>query len=136
MGYQIYRVGPRWAGYGVPAICEFPNCKEEIDRGMSYACGGEPFSEIGCDRYFCSRHLQYECFKKDGSAGKCNHKRKCKCECFVVCARCAAGLVEPYPYKPEHPTWIKHVLNDDSWKEWRKKNPQEVEELKSQIKKR
>ena len=29
-------------GYGVPAICDFPGCGEEIDRGLGYVCGGGP----------------------------------------------------------------------------------------------
>jgi len=33
MGYQIYQVGKRWGGYGVPAVCEHPDCDKEIDRG-------------------------------------------------------------------------------------------------------
>ena len=30
-------------GYGVPAYCDHPDCNEEIDRGLSYVCGGEPY---------------------------------------------------------------------------------------------
>ena len=33
MGYELYENGPRFAGYGVPAWCEHPNCANEIDRG-------------------------------------------------------------------------------------------------------
>ncbi len=33
-------------GYGVPAYCDHPGCMAEIDRGLSYVCGGEPV-EIG-----------------------------------------------------------------------------------------
>jgi len=68
MGYQIYKVGKRWGGYGVPTICEHPGCNEKIDRGYSHACGGEPFSERGCDRYFCSKHLAHHCFNVGGSS--------------------------------------------------------------------
>lgn len=130
MGYQVYKVGHRWGGYGVPSYCEFPECNEEIDRGMSYACGGEPFSETGCDRYFCSKHKAYECWKRDGSEEKCDHESKCECECFEVCLRCANGN-QPFPYKPEHPTWVRHLLKDKSWATWRKENPEEVAELKT-----
>lgn len=45
-------------GYVFPAICDEPDCKKEIDRGLSYACGnwhGE--TEWGCEKYFCSKHL-------------------------------------------------------------------------------
>jgi len=118
MGYQIYKVGPRWGGYGVPAICEYPGCNEEIDRGFSYACGGEPSSEYGCDLYFCEKHLEYHQFNTGGGR-----------ECVQVCERCARRK-QSFPYKPEHPDWIKHLLTDKSWAEWRRNNPEEVKNLK------
>jgi len=118
MGYQIYMVGKRWGGYGVPAICEHPDCTKEIDRGMSFACGGEPFSEFGCDRYFCGDHLTYHCFNTGGGR-----------TCVEVCKRCDKRK-PAFPYKPEHPDWIKHLLKDPSWAEWRKNNPKKVAELK------
>lgn len=134
MGYSVYKVGHRWGGYGVPTICEFPSCKKKIDRGMSYACGEEPFSEVGCDRYFCSKHLNYVGFKCDGSADKCDHEEDCDCTFAEVCDMCENGG-SPFPYKPEHPTWIRHLLKDKSWEEWRKENPDEVKAFKLQIKK-
>ena len=127
MGYQIYKVGNRWGGYGVPAICEHPDCKKEIDRGVSFACGGEPFSEHGCDRYFCEKHFDWVYFKEDGS--RCRHRKDCECEMAQLCERCEKGK-NPFPYKPEHPRWIKHLLTDKSWAEWRKENPDEVKLLR------
>lgn len=132
MGYQVYMVGKRWGGYGVPAICEHPDCSEEIDRGMSYACGGEPFSEFGCDRYFCSKHLHFTGFKMDGSDERCDCEDDCKCEVKEVCERCAKGE-DSFPYKPEHPDWIKHILKDKSWAQWRKENKETVKEYKALI---
>jgi len=120
MGYQIYKVGPRWGGYGVPAICEYPTCHEEIDRGISYACGGEPFSELGCDRYFCSKHLDYIYYSYNSEGdylNKCKHKEDCDCEIVRLCKRCSKGK-KAFPYKPEHQDWIKHLLKDESWAEW------------------
>ena len=117
MGYEIYKVGNRWGGYGVPAYCEHPKCNEEIDRGFPYACGGEPFSENGCDRYFCGKHREYHCFNAGGGR-----------ECVEVCERCDKRK-SSFPYKPEHPDWVKHLLTDESWAEWRKNNPEEVKEL-------
>lgn len=128
MGYAVYQVGQRWGGYGVPAICEYPTCNEEIDRGMAYACGGEPFSEWGCDRYFCSKHTSYECV----SDKKCDHENNCDCEFREICERCAKGE-SPFPYKPETKEWLEHLLNDESWEEWRKKNPDEVEKIKKDL---
>jgi len=133
MGYQVYSIGHhRFGGYGVPAICEHPDCNEKIDRGIPYACGGEPFSERGCDRYFCSKHREYEAFDENGE--KCSHEEDCDCEAVELCERCARGE-EPFPYKPEDPEWVEHLLTDESWQEWRDENPEEVKELQKLIKK-
>lgn len=117
MGYAVYQVGKRFGGYGVPTICEHPDCDKEIDRGMSYACGGEPFSEWGCDRYFCEKHRSPHCFNTGNSR-----------TCIEVCDRCLKRK-SPFPYKPEHPDWIKHLLTNESWEEWRKENKEEVDTL-------
>lgn len=130
MGYQVYKVDRRWGGYGVPATCEYPTCRRVIDRGMSYACGGEPFSELGCDRYFCSKHLHYTGFKCDGTEDKCDHEEDCECEFKEVCERCRDGKT-PFPYKPERKEWIKHLLKHESWQEWRDENPEEVKRFTS-----
>lgn len=132
MGYQVYEVGKRWGGYGVPAYCEHPYCNEEIDRGMSYACGGEPFSEYGCDRYFCEKHRNFTYFNSEEEDGLCKHEEDCDCDCKQVCERCAKGEAS-FPYKPEHPDWINHLLKDSSWAKWRKENPEEVRELKDSL---
>ena len=45
-------------GYTHLAVCDHPECGEEIDRGLSYACGdmhGE--TEYGCELYFCEEHM-------------------------------------------------------------------------------
>jgi len=128
MGYQVYRVGQRYGGYGVPSYCEYPTCKQEIDRGMAYACGGEPFSELGCDRYFCGADLSFKGWNIEKGIW-CRHKNDCDCEFVLLCERCRNGK-PPFPYKPEHPDWVKHLLTDNSWAEWRKKNPKEVKKLK------
>ncbi len=132
MGYQVYKVGNRWGGYGVPAICEHPDCKKEIDRGVSYACGEEPFSEYGCDRYFCEKHLHYTYFDSREEDGICKHEEDCDCETKNVCERCKKRE-QSFDYKPEHPTWMKHLIKDKSWSRWRKENPETVEEFKKAL---
>ncbi len=67
-------------------------------------------------------------FKADGSDERCDHEGRCACEFKEVCERCAEGA-EPFPYKPEHPRWVEHLLKDESWAEWREKNPEEVKAL-------
>jgi hypothetical protein len=88
----------RDVGYGVPAYCDRPKCHAEIDRGLSYVCGGEPYGgEKGCGLYFCSADLS-------GTA--------------QLCARCR-NRKPPYPPKPDHPRWLHHKATDESWAQWR-----------------
>lgn len=47
-------------GYAHAATCDHPGCEAQIDRGLSYACGGmHGATEHGCEKYFCSQHLEY-----------------------------------------------------------------------------
>jgi hypothetical protein len=47
-------------GYLFDAECDFPGCKEKIDRGLAYVCGDmHGGGEYGCGKYFCPRHLYY-----------------------------------------------------------------------------
>ncbi|MET1503218.1 hypothetical protein ABXK61_16305 [Burkholderia sola] len=104
-------------GYGVPAICDHPDCNARIDRGLAYVCAHqEPYGgEDGCGLYFCHDHL---------AGGKCE--------------RCATKT-EDGPYvtsfeaKPDHPDWIQWKLTDPSWSSWRDENPDEVEKLRAAI---
>lgn len=96
-------------GYGVPAYCDHPDCRAEIDRGLGYVCGDAPYGgDKGCGLYFCGEH-------QVGS-----HQR---------CARCVARKA-PYKPKLDHPRWRQHKLTDDSWAQWRAENPLIVEALK------
>lgn len=114
IGYDI-----KWRrdiGYGVPAYCDHPGCDEEIDRGLSYVCGGGLFgAERGCGLYFCGKHLQY-------------HDRLPQ-----LCARCAPRIRKPFEPKPDHPEWIAWKLNDESWQEWRDVHPDEVAQLEAAL---
>ena len=47
MGYACYERNGRDQGYGVPAKCDHPGCDADIDRGIAYACGGEPTDTKG-----------------------------------------------------------------------------------------
>lgn len=65
MGWQVYECPSghrlRWAGYGVPAYCDHPECNEKIDRGLSHICGmvNTAGEERGCHLHFCEKHLRY-----------------------------------------------------------------------------
>lgn len=89
-------------GYGVPAYCDSPGCREEIDRGLGYVCGGEPYGgEVGCGLYFCGKHL--------------THYRRGK----PVCKRCGTYRSAYKNPSPDHPEWTHHKATDPSWAQWR-----------------
>jgi len=103
-------------GYGVPSICDHPGCDAEIDRGLGYVCGGQPYGgEHGCGLYFCEEHSFYDW--------------NVKCE---RCHACHDGA-DPFTPTPDTDEWIRHKLTDPSWGPWRKDNPEEVEHLKDLI---
>lgn len=89
-------------GYGVPAICDHPDCNEKIDRGLGCVCCEQQAygGDNGCGLYFCSKH-------RDGE-GKCE--------------RCQKGE-DHFEPKPDAPEWVKHKMKHKSWAEWRKENP-------------
>lgn len=92
----------RDVGYGVPCVCDHPDCSEAIDRGLSYVCGHEPYGgNKGCGLFFCVKH------KPD-----------------VYCERCYCEDVDdepkpPFAPKPDVREWIDHKNTDPSWAQWR-----------------
>jgi len=99
-------------GYGVPAVCDHPECPESIDRGLAFVCGGEPYGgDQGCGLYFCYTHLL---INDDGKQ---------------QCVRCAEDA-DPFAPKPDVAEWSQHKLTDESWQQWRDENPAEVERLR------
>lgn len=99
-------------GYGVPAYCDHPECNEEINRGLSNVCGGEPYGgDAGCGLFFCAKHIY------TGGAPQCG--------------RCVDGAA-PFTPKPDHPRWIAHKLTDESWAQWRTENPEAVRAMEGE----
>lgn len=95
-------------GYGVPAICDHPDCVEEIDRGLAYVCSGqEPYGGNGCGLYFCEKH-------RDLVTGECE-----RCEC--------GG--EPFTPSEDSQKWKDHKRTDPSWDKWREDNPKKAAKL-------
>ncbi|HSH25269.1 MAG TPA: hypothetical protein VLA13_07010 [Massilibacterium sp.] len=102
-------------GYGVPAVCDHPDCNNEIDRGLAYVCGSEPYGgEHGCGLYFCDEHLHISNLDRNPQ----------------VCERCLNNENEFEP-KPDTKEWNDYKLNHGSWEQWRKENPEIVTSLKS-----
>lgn len=95
-------------GYAVPAICDHPGCNAEIDRGLSYVCGNAPYGGDCCGLYFCGTHLNWD----------------------SKCVKCAADE-DPFPAKPDVLEWVTWKLIDESWKQWRDENQEEVAALKA-----
>lgn len=106
IGYDTYY--ERDIGYGVPAYCDYPDCKRKIDRGLAYVCcNQQPYGgDEGCGLYFCSQHTN--------RLGQCD--------------RCVRTL-EHYTPSEDHPEWVEHKLIHESWQEWRDCNPERVEEM-------
>jgi len=103
-------------GYGVPAVCDHPRCNTQIDRGLAYVCGSEPYGgEHGCGLYFCDLHRSYW---RQGSA---------------VCAKCVRYRA-PYKAKPDTLIWVIWKLEDESWAQWRAQHPSDVEEMQKRVK--
>jgi hypothetical protein len=97
-------------GYGVPALCDHPDCNVEINRGLSYVCANEePYGgNHGCGLYFCEMHRGFI----DWTKGEiCAHKN-----------------IEA---KPDIPMWIDWKLTDKSWQRWRDENPDEVAKMRA-----
>lgn len=90
-------------GYGVPCLCDHPECDKRIDRGLSYVCGSEPRGgDRGCGLYFCESHLFI-------------HGR------HSLCSRCKARR-KPFDAKPDTDEWVRWKLSDESWAKWRAEN--------------
>lgn len=101
----------RDVGYGVPAVCDHPECNERINRGLSYVCGNDVYGgERGCGLFFCSEHRS-----GDGL-----------CEC------CEKG-VDHFQLKPDVSDWIDWKLTDESWAQWRSENPEKVLAMQSRL---
>jgi len=101
----------RWnrdIGYGIPAVCDHPDCNEEIDRGLAYVCAEQqPYGgENGCGLYFCEKH------RND----------------LHQCERCE-NEEAPFDPKPDTEEWLKWKLTDESWGRWRSENPNEVKKI-------
>lgn len=113
MGYACYEHNGRDQGYGVPCVCDHPDCEKVIHRGIAYACGDDPMEN--CGLFFCSEHRSHDVDPEAEYTDFNRHE-------FGVCERCANH--EPaFDPKPDTDEWVQWKLNDESWAEWREKNP-------------
>lgn len=99
-------------GYGVPAVCDHPDCHVKIDRGIGYVCGNEPYGgDKGCGLYFCGKHQVGD------------HQR---------CERCVKRR-KPFTAKPDVARWLRHKLKHVSWQQWRDGNQADVAAIRSAL---
>ncbi|MEL6758187.1 MAG: hypothetical protein AAFP81_17280, partial [Pseudomonadota bacterium] len=101
--------------------CDHDGCGADIDRGLAYVCGGEPYGgDHGCGLYFCGKHLFLVAILDEGEEETDDTEVK------WLCARCRDKL-EPFEPTPDTKAWIRHKLTHPSWGRWRASNPQWVE---------
>jgi hypothetical protein len=105
----------RHIGYGVPAICDYPGCGKEIDRGIDCACGGG-VTGVGenCGLFFCGSHMRLRPCPQEERDEECTDDA---CN-ESVCERCAAEE-PPFDPSPDTREWVEHVLTDESWAQFR-----------------
>jgi len=115
-------------GYGVPAKCDHRDCDKDIDRGLSYVCGGKACGgSDGCGLYFCTDHLGYD--EDDGFHFEGQHYESRDCQ---LCERCLNN-VQPFDPKPDTKEWMNWKLTDESWQQWRDENPKRVKTMKQYL---
>lgn len=137
MGYAVYddkNNRDRFAGYGVPAVCDFPPCNKKINRGLAYSCGDGNFTEY-CGLHFCEDHLRSA--PEGGYPSDDEYdEEEVDVEYIQMCERCAYGD-PPFEPKPDLYEWTTHLLTDESWEQWRQENPvlvqQKIQDLKDLV---
>lgn len=117
MGYSCYEMKGRDQGYGVPAKCDHPDCEKIIDRGMGYACGGDPSEH--CGLFFCGEHLSHKITNEGTPEEKWSP---------ALCERCHDEDAAPFDPSPDIQEWNDHKMIDPSWDLWRSENPKFVAE--------
>lgn len=122
MGWSYGYHRGRDIGYGVPAECDYPGCREQIDRGLSYVCGSEPYGgEHGCGLFFCGTHLKYyRHFPRDSFPH------------VQLCTRCY-HYRPAFDPKPDTLEWVAWKLSDESWAQWRAENRDEVAAMQARL---
>ena len=145
MGYQIFdqeiQGTFRISGYGVPAYCDHPNCMNEIDRGMAYACCGGIHRSESCGGFYCSEH-EAPIISEDELEGLDDEEKQDVLESYGLSEaplfdECGIAYIcnhPPIEFK-EHPHWIKHISNDSTWSTFRENDAEKFNALKALEKK-
>lgn len=124
MGYAVYfdHSTHRWAGYGVPAECDWPDCSEEIDRGLGFKCEDHGHFVLELD----GEQIDYARFDDEPDAEEVWEEVE-GCGWFLCSEH--RDRREVYDHntitegKPDSAEWIEHMRTDESWEKWREENP-------------
>lgn len=125
----------RWIGYGVPAVCDIPDCGTTIDHGMAYKCesghGDEPDGIYDVERDAGGTVISIkeapgydpDAFEDEG------------CELFFCEEhRYDTKKHEDIQPKPDIPQWEHHMLLDSSWAKWREDNASKIPGMQERTK--
>lgn len=139
MGYSVYdqkiNAVPRDAGYGVPAYCDHPGCFEIIDRGMGYACCGDPLHTASCGGFYCKEHRYQLVYQDDlqemsdedlKRLGIDSREERAHDEDDGI-IRCIHQPIELKTTKE----WADYIAQDESWQTWRNKFPEDFKKLQA-----
>lgn len=142
MSYEMYfsTQHKRWQGYGVPAVCDHPGCKETIIRGVGYMCCENPNNPVSCGGFFCDDHREVTIIHKsefddiEDDEDAINEllvdydlqevPEFDEDDCFYRCDH------SPIEYK-EHPKWVAHVESDPTWAQFRLEDPEAFKTMQS-----
>lgn len=125
MGYQVYEDPNhrwRWAGYGVPAECDWDGCTASIDRGQAYRCDDHGDYVLMLD----GDQIDYARFEEAPDAEEVWQERDGCGLYFCDTHRSRTSDHRPVQPKPDSLEWEAHLLADDSWAPWRQENPTRV----------
>lgn len=133
MGYAVYERGDRFAGYGVPAYCDFPECLTKIDRGVDYLCESRTvyrFFDIDSGEELTLEEADSGTY----DVTEMEYEEPTHCDMFF-CGQHTDHDSHGFTWvdKGEHPDWVDHLLDDESWQQWRDENEEEVQKLIEQV---
>ena len=126
----------RDVGYGVPATCDHPGCDQDIDRGLSYLCGGPGLGGgLGCGLHFCWWHLSFALRDERGDPIEGTPSFCERCLAFYAQHGIEADprLRDPFEPKPDTLEWVEHKLVDPRWLQWRERWPIAVEAMRARV---
>lgn len=130
MGYQVYEDPDhpsRWAGYAVPAECDWVDCRAAIHRGLNNKCEDHGDYVLMLD----GQQIGYDRFDDEPDAE----------EVWVEQAGCGLYFCEPHRSrtgehgsvqpKPDSLEWEAHLLTDSSWAPWREEHSDLVNAMRA-----